>query len=33
MNSEIKLLEKNKGKSDKCVKLICGAINEDIFEI
>ncbi len=33
MNSEIKLLEKNKGKSDKWVKLICGASNEDIFAI
>ena len=33
MNSEIDLFEKNKKKSDKWVKLICGASNEDIVAI
>ena len=33
MNSEIELFQKNKKKSDKWVKLICGASNEDIVAI
>ena len=33
MNSEIELLKKNKKGSDKWVKLICGASNEDIIAI
>ena len=33
MNSEIELFEKNKKASDKWVKLICGASNEDIVAI
>ena len=33
MNSEIELIKKNKNLSDKWVKLICGASNEDIIAI
>ena len=33
MNSETELFEKNKSGSDKWVKLICGASNEDIVSI
>ena len=33
MNSEIELFENNKKGSDKWVKLICGASNEDIVAI
>ena len=33
MNSETELLETNKKGSDKWVKLICGASNEDIVSI
>jgi len=33
MNSEIQLLKKNKKGSEKWVKLICGASNEDIVSI
>ena len=33
MNSKIKLFEKNKKVSDKWVKLICGASNEDIVAV
>ena len=34
MNSEIEIFEKNKkSKSDKWVKLICGASNEDVVAI
>ena len=33
MNSEIELVKKNKKVSDKWVKLICGASNEDIVAI
>ena len=33
MNSEIELLEKNKKGSNKWVKLICGASNEDVVAI
>ena len=33
MHSEIELFEKNKKGSDKWVKLICGASNEDIVSI
>ena len=33
MNSNIELFEKNKKGSDKWVKLICGASNEDIVAI
>ena len=33
MNSEIELFEKKKKGSDKWVKLICGASNEDIVAI
>ena len=33
MNSKIELLKKNKQGSDKWVKLICGASNEDIVAI
>ena len=33
MNSEIELFEKNKKGSDKWVKLIYGANNEDIVAI
>ena len=33
MNSEIELLKKNKKVSDKWVKLICGASNEDIVAV
>ena len=33
MNSEIEVYEKNRKESDKWVKLICGASNEDIISI
>ena len=33
MNSEIELFKKNKKGSDKWVKLICGASNEDIVAV
>ena len=33
MNSEVEFLEKNESESNKWVKLICGASNEDIFFI
>ena len=33
MNSEIELFKKNKKVSDKWVKLICGASNEDIIAV
>ena len=33
MNSEIELYKNNKKKSDKWVKLICGASNEDIVAV